>query len=61
MWRGIMEQNRSNLINDVDELMRRLEEARKALAQGDSGAVESILRSGNQRREAWLEGMEGNA
>lgn len=54
MWRGILSENRENLSADIDEMVGKLTALQNALSANDPEMIESLLRSGHDRRDAWL-------
>jgi prephenate dehydrogenase len=59
MWRGILSENRGNLSADIDAMIGKLTALKSALSANDSDAIESLLKSGHDRRDAWLTQSEG--
>jgi prephenate dehydrogenase len=59
MWRGILSENRENLVSDIDEITRKLNALKNAFLANDAGAIESLLQTGHDRRDAWLQQSGG--
>lgn len=60
MWRGILSENRDNLTADIDAMIGKLGDLKNALSANDSRAIEALLKSGHDRRDAWLKQSEGD-
>ncbi len=58
MWRGILSENRENLTADIDAMIGKLAALKNALSANDSDAIEMLLKSGHDRRDAWLRQSE---
>jgi prephenate dehydrogenase len=51
LWRDIFLDNRRNLSNGIDRLVRELQTLKERLGQGDAQAVESWLHQARTRRK----------
>jgi prephenate dehydrogenase len=50
-WSDLFLRNADNLINEIDEIQKHLEEYREVLAEKDKEKLEDLLRDGRERKE----------
>ena len=61
MWRDICIANRAPLITELDAYMASLLRLRTLLASADAAGLEAVFAAARKARDAWLQGVNGNA
>ena len=52
MWAELFVENKDNLVGDIDEIIKHLQEYRDAIADGDEERLKILLADGVKQKEA---------